>query len=274
MDEVARYNIERWQALVEADALFTRPALDLTPTSAREKVDAEGLLGDLAGKEVLCLAGGGGQQSAAFALLGANVTVLDLSEAQLERDRLAAAHYGHTIRTLQGDMRDLSSLAPASFDIVHQPHSLGFVPDCRVVFTEVARVLRPKGLYFFAISNPFYAGLTERDWNGEGYNLNKPYTDGAEILLPDAEWVYERAAIQKQETPPIQATREYRQTFSKLLNSLLDLQFTLLHVSDDKDLNPDPSAEPGTWDHLLSIAPVWLAFWLRYQPGPPFIESK
>ena len=41
--------------------------------------------------DVLCLAAGGGQQSVAFALLGANVTVFDLSETQLEHDRLAAA---------------------------------------------------------------------------------------------------------------------------------------------------------------------------------------
>src|SRR4051812_36006400 len=102
MDDIAKYNIERWQALADADALFTRPVLDMTPAYAREAVDPEGLFGDLSGKEVLCLAGGGGNQSAAFALLGANVTVFDISEAQLERDRLAAAHYHINIKTVQG----------------------------------------------------------------------------------------------------------------------------------------------------------------------------
>ena len=125
MDEVARYNIERWQALADADALFTRPALDLTVDSAREFVDPAGLFGNLAGKEVLCLAGGGGQQSGAFALLGAHVTVFDLSEAQLERDRQIAVHYRREIKTVQGDMRDLSLLSPASFDLVFQPYSPG-----------------------------------------------------------------------------------------------------------------------------------------------------
>ena len=36
MDELAKYNMERWRALVESDALFTRPALSLDPISARE----------------------------------------------------------------------------------------------------------------------------------------------------------------------------------------------------------------------------------------------
>ena len=84
MDDISNYNRERWNALARANALFTRPALHLDASTARQKIDPEGLLGELAGKRVLCLASGGGQQSAAFALLGAHVTVCDLSDAQLD----------------------------------------------------------------------------------------------------------------------------------------------------------------------------------------------
>jgi SAM-dependent methyltransferase len=262
MDEIAQYNIQRWQALADAQAVWTRPRLDMTPDAAREWVDAKGLLGDLAGKDVLCLASGGGLQSAAFGLLGANVTVFDLSEAQLERDRQVAAHHQLDIRALQGDMRDLSALAQASFDIVYQPYSLGFVPDARVVFAQVARVLRPGGVYHFANSNPFYAGLTEADWNGEGYTLRLPYVDGVEFYMPDPEWAYARDAA----SPAIYASREYRQTLSTLLNSLIGLGFSLLHLSDSAHLNPDLDAEPGTWKHRNAIAPAWIEYWLRYQP--------
>src|SRR5689334_19273640 len=98
MDDVARYNIERWNALAGANALFTRPALDLDSASARRMLDPEGRLGEIAGSDVLCLAGGGGQQSAAFALLGANVTVVDLAEAQVQRDRDVAKHLNFNIQ--------------------------------------------------------------------------------------------------------------------------------------------------------------------------------
>src|ERR1700738_3410669 len=108
MDEISNYNRERWNALARANALFTRPALHLDAATARQKIDPDGRLGELAGKHVLCLASGGGQESVAFALLGVHVTVCDLSDAQLERDREAAAHYGLSIETVQGDMRDLS----------------------------------------------------------------------------------------------------------------------------------------------------------------------
>jgi 2-polyprenyl-3-methyl-5-hydroxy-6-metoxy-1,4-benzoquinol methylase len=85
MDEIAHYNIERWKALTQTNALFTRPYLNLDADAARQKLDPDGHLGEITGKAVLCLAGGGGQQSAAFALLGATVTVVDLSEEQLHR---------------------------------------------------------------------------------------------------------------------------------------------------------------------------------------------
>lgn len=43
-------------------------------------------LGDLKGKEVLCLAGAGGLQGPLLAAAGAKVTVLDLSGKMLEKD--------------------------------------------------------------------------------------------------------------------------------------------------------------------------------------------
>src|SRR5690348_16538599 len=122
MDEIARYNLERWQALVDAQAVFTRPELQLDPSRAQALLDPQQRLGDVAGKTVLCLASGDGQQSVAFALLGAHVTVVDLSDAQLQRDHQVAAQYGLDITVLQGDMRDLSALDVASFDIVYQPY--------------------------------------------------------------------------------------------------------------------------------------------------------
>jgi SAM-dependent methyltransferase len=260
MDEIAQYNIARWKALAQANALFTRPYLDLDASSARQRVDPEGRLGEVAGKRVLCLAGGGGQQSAAFALLGAQVTVVDISDEQLERDRQVAIHYQVNIETLQGDIRDLSRLSADAFDVVWHAYSLNFVPDARVVFREVARVLRPGGLYYFHCTNPFVSGMGANDWNGEGYVLKYAYRDGAEITYPDQPWVSESSGA-------VPAPREYRHALSTLVNSLIDLGFVIRHVSDDTDFHPDPQAEPGTWPHFTSIVPPWLAFWAAYAPS-------
>lgn len=265
MDEITRYNMERWKALVNANALFTRPALNLDPASARQMLDPEGRLGSVAGREVLCLACGGGQQSAAFALLDARVTVFDLSADQLRRDQEAAAHYGVDIRIRQGDMRDLSCFEAAAFDIVYHAYSLGFVPEARAVFQQVARAIRTGGLYHFNCANPFFIGLSEKDWNGEGYTLKHPYIDGAEVTYEDQGWVYDRSKLEAQILSP----REYRHTLSTLVGGLVEQGFAVLHISDYSGFYPNPKAEPGTWDHFVSIAPPWLSLWASYHPDLP-----
>jgi ubiquinone/menaquinone biosynthesis C-methylase UbiE len=262
MDELIKYNIARWKALVEADALFTRPALSLDPISAQHMIDRERRLGDVASKDVLCLACGGGQQSIAFALLNANVTVFDLSEAQLNRDLEAAAHFNVDIKIVQGDMQDLSHFEEAAFDIVYHSYSLNFVPNARVVFQQVARVLRAGGIYHFMCANPFFMGMQEKDWNGYGYTIRHPYVNGAEIIYEDQEWVYNRTEPGAAIPPP----REFRHTLSALVSGLVEQGFIIQHVSDYSNFNPDPDAEPGTWNHFVSIAPPWLSFWTSHRP--------
>ena len=62
MDELARFNKERWEELAEAGVEYSRPFLDLAEADARKVIDIEGKLGNVKGKNVLCLAAGGGQQ--------------------------------------------------------------------------------------------------------------------------------------------------------------------------------------------------------------------
>lgn len=263
MDEIAQYNRERWQALAAANALFTRPALDLNATTAREMVDPNQVLGNLEGKSVLCLAGGGGKQSAAFGLLGAEVTVVDISEEQLEHDRAMAQHYDLTMTLHQGDMRDLGFLARQTFDIVFQPYSLNFVPDATEVFAQVAWVIKPQGIYDFMCANPFVAGLTERDWDGSGYRLTRPYVQGEQISYADQEWVYDRDQ-HKPVPPPV----EYRQTLSTLINGLVANSFVVTHAQEISATCASATAEPGTWDHFTAIVPPWLRITTEYCPKP------
>src|SRR5947209_990358 len=262
MDEIAEYNVERWRRLVEAGALFTRPLLELDAASARETVNPRGWLGELAGRRVLCLAGGGGRESAAFALLGARVTVFDLSGEQLGQDRLAAAHYRVEVETIQGDMRDLSPLHGAGFDIVWHSYSLNFVPDAPAVFREVARVVRPRGLYRLMCANPFVMGASTKDWDGRGYALTHAYVDGAGVEGVDEEWVYERAA-----RGAVSPAREYRHGLGTLVGGLAEEGFRVLRATEDESIRLTPDAAPGTWDHFVSIVRPWLTFLSRYDPG-------
>ena len=260
IDEVAKFNRERWEALVKANVRYSRPALNLDAQSARDLVDPEGMMGQCRGRDVLCLAGGGGQQSAAFGLLGANVTVVDFCPGQLERDRQAAAHYGLNIRLVESDMRDLSAFGKEEFDVVYHAHSINFIPDPDQVFREVARVLRVGGLYYLTCTNPFTHSVWESDWDGNGYPLHDTYAEG-EVDVGESWDVDDESGNVVAE---VEGPREFRHTLGTLLNELTTRGFVLLALWED--CQGDPNAEPGTWDHYKSVAAPWLRFWFRYNP--------
>jgi len=104
--------------------------------------------------DLLCLASGGGQQGPILAAAGARVTVFDNSPRQLGQDRMVAEREGLEIRTVEGDMRDLSIFDDESFDLIVHPVSNVFVPDVRPVWREAFRVLRPGGALLSGFDNP------------------------------------------------------------------------------------------------------------------------
>lgn len=108
----------------------------------------------LAGLRVLCLASGGGQQGPILAAAGAEVTVFDNSPRQLAQDEAVARREGLTLRTVQGDMRDLSVFGEGSFDLIFHPVSNPFVDTVLPVWREAYRVLAKGGALLAGCVNP------------------------------------------------------------------------------------------------------------------------
>jgi 2-polyprenyl-3-methyl-5-hydroxy-6-metoxy-1,4-benzoquinol methylase len=257
MDDLSRTNRERWNALARANVEWSRPYLEYTREQAAANISRFGVLKDVAGKRVLCLAGGGGQGSIAFALMGADVTVLDLSDEQLARDRLAAAHHGLQLNTIQGDMRDLSIFPDNVFDIVWQVYSINFVPSVEVVFSGVRRVLKPGGIYFVQFANPFVQAVDDQAWDGKAYSLNAPYLDGEDITFRFPHW-----DVPQEDGTSLQllSPHEFRHTLSTVLNTLVGLGFSLIGLWEWQKQDENP--EPGSWAHFTQIAPPWFSsFW-------------
>jgi SAM-dependent methyltransferase len=162
--DIRAYNRQAWDQEVERGNPWTVPVSPATIAAARggdwqiiltpNKPVPRAWFGDVAGADVLCLASGGGQQGPVLTAAGAHVTVLDNSPRQLAQDRLVAEREGLAIRTIEGDMADLSPFDDVAFDLIVHPVSNTFVPDVRPVWAQAYRVLRPGGSLLSGFCNP------------------------------------------------------------------------------------------------------------------------
>ena len=249
-----------WDQEALSQSRYSAPCLDLTSSlveeyaygSLKELPDAtvypRRVVHDIRGKRVLCLASGGGQQSAVFGLLGAHVTVLGISEGQLQGDRVAATHYGYDVTLVKGDMRNLSMFLDASFDLVYQQISICFVPDVREVYQQVRRILIAGGTYAVAHINPavFPTSFTggSNGWEGSGYRIAERYVGGPVRVTADG-------VENMCEGEP---TGEYRHLLKDIFGGLIEAGFRICEVVEDPRHLAEPSvAEGGSHEHFLSV---------------------
>ncbi|HET7539585.1 MAG TPA: class I SAM-dependent methyltransferase [Polyangiaceae bacterium] len=161
--DVRRYNRGAWDAEVERKNPWTIPVSPEDIRRAREgdwqvvltplKAVPKNWFPPLRGLSVLGLAASGGQQAPILAAVGARVTVLDNSPAQLAQDHTVAEREGLELTLVEGDMADLP-FASESFELVFHPCSNCFVPDVLSVWREAFRVLRPGGVLLAGFVNP------------------------------------------------------------------------------------------------------------------------
>lgn len=125
----------------------------------------------LRGAKVLGLASGGGQQMPIFAAQGAECTVLDYSERQLESERVVAAREGYAIEIVRADMTKPLPFPDASFDLIFHPVSNCYIEDVQHVWDECFRILRPGGLLMAGLDNGFNFLFGDEDEQEIRYSL-------------------------------------------------------------------------------------------------------
>jgi len=103
--------------------------------------------------KILGLASGGGQQMPVFSLLGANCTVMDLSDKQLESERMVSTREGYDIDIVKADMTQPFPFADASFDLIFHPVSNCYIEDVYHLWRECHRVLKPGGVLLAGMDN-------------------------------------------------------------------------------------------------------------------------
>ena len=249
-----RQNRRAWDELVRNKQRFTTPAADDDLRDPLSATDALGWLGgSVAGKWLLCLASGGGRQSALYAAAGAHVTVVDLSPEMLALDRQVAAERGLDVRVIEASMDDLSALAEASFDVVVQPVSTCYLPDVLAIYREVARVTARGGLYISQHKQPtsLQAGVSP---GPGGYEIGEQY--------------YRRGPL-----PAVTGSRHREEGTLEFLHRWEDLIGGMCRsgfVIEDlvEPLLARPGAEPGTFAHRCRYVPPYVRVKARRTGSP------
>ena len=103
--------------------------------------------------KLLGLASGGGQQMPVFSILGAKCTVMDLSDKQLESERIVSQREGYSINIVKADMTKRFPFEDCSFDMIFHPVSNCYIEDVYHIWRECYRVLRPGGILLAGMDN-------------------------------------------------------------------------------------------------------------------------
>jgi SAM-dependent methyltransferase len=113
-----------------------------------------GVLGEVAGKDVLEVGSGAGQCSRWVRLHGGRSIGLDLSLRQLQHSRRLDEGSGVAVPSVLGTATRLP-FSDGTFDVVFASFgALQFVADIDDAVVEVARVLRPGGRFAFSVTHP------------------------------------------------------------------------------------------------------------------------
>jgi SAM-dependent methyltransferase len=235
--EAASSNRDAWDRLADDPQFAGAGALPESPTAALAALDDWVSREGVHGKAVLCLGAGGGRHGPLLARAGAVVTVVDFSERQLDHDRRAAETHGLDLRTLCASIDKLHGLQDRSFDLAIQPVSACYVPDVEKVYAEVARALRPGGLYVMQHKQP--ASLQA----GDDGRISVASLEGTR--LPPSTSGHREAG-----------TTEYLHTLEALLGGLCRAGFVIEDLVEPP--RGDALAPPGSPGHRAWFLPPYV----------------
>jgi len=239
MDPI-EHNRRMWDERARRGARFARP-IDYAELDNMTTAVDPWVADRVAGAAVLCLAAGGGRQGPVYARAGGHVTVIDVSNEQLDHDRRIAAELGLAITTLRASMDDLSALAAERFDVVVQPVSTCYVPCVAKVYAEVARVTKPGGVYVSQHKQPTSMQADVRR-SPRGYEITERYYRN--VPLPEVTGSPHREP----------GTIEYLHRWEQLVGELCRAGFVVEDLAEPD--HSDRAGRPGSFgDRSLYVPP-------------------
>jgi len=192
--------------------------------------------GRLDGVRILGLASGGGQQIPIFSALGADCTVMDYSDKQLDSERMVAERENYRVNIIKADMTKRFPFDDNSFDVIFHPVSNCYIEDVYHVWNECYRVLRPSGILLAGMDNGFNFIIDDFTVRPLVITNKLPY---------NPLWNPEQMKHSLNEEDTIQ----FSHTFDEQIGGQLKAGFVITGAYEDFDNEPDAIADgiPSYW---------------------------
>ena len=193
------------------------------------------IAGNVERLKVCDLCCGEGVAGREFSASGAIVTGADLSEKLIEIARERARNESLAISYQIGDAQSLENFEDAEFDLVVCCLALMDLPDIDACFRAVWRILKPDGLFVFAIAHPCYQ-TPESRWTGKSGGVVKREV---RAYFNEGEWLSaNRGSVRGK-------TLSYHRTLSSYLNALAEAGFYLQRLDEPRPENETGNRVPG-----------------------------
>jgi ubiquinone/menaquinone biosynthesis C-methylase UbiE len=237
-DEMTEQNRKGWNTISASYQASTRISTDDVHYGPLAPGERElGLLGDVAGKRILEVGCGGGQNAIALTRWGATCVGVDPSTAQLDHAHRLARELDVEVQFDSGVAQDLTSFPDESFDLVLSSYAFDYVADLQQVYREAWRVLKPGGLFVFCLSHPWFLAV---GWHLAGDPEAPEIGDyAAWPAVEEWDWRFEDGTAAR--------LQSYLRKLSQIVNELIEAGFRLerlveQHAEDMAAASPEALA--------------------------------
>jgi SAM-dependent methyltransferase len=214
-------------------------------------------LGDVRGKRILNMLGSKGNKAVCFALLGADVTVVDISPENQRYALELAEEAGVFISYLVADALDIDENELLTFDIIIlEMGVLHYFLDLHPLFYKVKKLMNENSVFILRDYHPFISKVL--DFEKSTLAVEGDYFNDACIEVEVA-YAHLLAETQRQD---LKKNVIRRWTISETINALINSGLSIQQMNEDKGIGwafPNGAPHgienrlPGTYAILSSL---------------------
>lgn len=214
-------------------------------------------LGDVSGKRILNLLGSKGNKAVCFALLGADVTVVDISSENQRYALELADEAGVFISYLVSDALDIDENKLSTFDIIIlEMGVLHYFLDLHPLFNKVAKLMNETSVFILRDYHPFISKVLDFE-NGTHTVQGDYFNDNC--VEVDVAYAHLLTETQRQD---LKGNVIRRWTIAETINALINSGLSIQKMNEDKGIrwafpknapNGIENRLPGTYTILSTL---------------------